>query len=684
MMGLIKGEKARRGLLYVAAFVAALLLAAGVAKARVTKIAVDKTETPAFGGKSFGNAGPYEIVTGHAYGELDPRDPLNAIIADIQMAPRNSEGMVEYVATFTLVKPVDMSKASGVLLYEVPNRGHSPLAFPGYPLEDNTNAGHAILLSGWQGDVTPAAGLETIRVPVAKNPDGSSITGPVLARLYNLPAGSNTASLDGGFAGLRYQRPATLDTSRATLVSITSDDASPVPVAGSDWAFADCTNAPFPGTPDPTKTCVKRGFDPNLLYQLVFTAKDPLVLGVGLAATRDIVSFFRYAQHDDAGTPNPLSGKITHAVAFGTSQSGNFLKTFLNLGFNEDEKHRIVWDGVNANISGRQAPINFRFAIPGGATNFDEPGSEGVLWWSDYRDEARKRPTAGLLDRCRASHTCPKIFETFGSTEFWDLRMSPDLVGTAADRDIPLPENVRRYYFPGVTHGGGQGGFKSTSGRQPGCSLMANPNPSYDIMRALRMDLIAWVVKGAEPPPSRYPRIDNRELVRPVAGAMGFPMIPGVPSPDGMINPFYDYDFGAAFQYNDLSGVITRQPPSVRQVLPQLVPRVNADGNELGGVASPLFQVPLGTYLGWNVTASGYYRGKICAFVGGYVPFARTKAERLASGDPRPSLEERYASHQEYVDRVKAAADKLTEERFLLPDDAQRMIGEAEASDVRR
>ena len=455
--------------------------------ARVVRIVVDHKESPAYRGQSFGNAGKYEILTGHAFGELDPTDPLNAIITDIQFAPRDQRGMVEYAATFTLIKPVDTSKASGVLLYEVPNRGNSPVLWPNFRVEDDADLGHVLLVSGWQGDLAPRAGLETIEVPVAKNHDESSITGPVLARLSNLPANSNNASFTSGFRGLLYQRPSTLDTNRATLVKFASDEARPVAIPADDWAFADCSKAPFPGSPDPTRICLKENFDPALLYQLVFTAKDPLVLGIGLAATRDVVSFFRYAQHDDAGNPNPIGGKITHAIAFGTSQSGNFLKTFINLGFNQDEAHRIVWDGVNTNIAGRQNPINFRFAIPGGATNLYEPGSEGVLWWSDYRDQARSRPVSGLLVRCRASQTCPKIFETFGSTEFWDLRMSPGLVGTKADHDIPLPANVRRYYFPGVTHGGGRGRFSTATEGAPGnCVLAANPNPSWDTMRALR------------------------------------------------------------------------------------------------------------------------------------------------------------------------------------------------------
>src|SRR5581483_4681167 len=222
-----------------------------------------------------------------------------------------------------------------------------------------------------------------------------------------------------------------------------------------DWAFANCEKKPFPGEPDPWSICLKEGYDERQLYQLVYTAKDPLVLGIGFAATRDLISFLRYSDAPD----NPVRGLVKHAIGVGTSQSGNFLKTFIHLGFNQDESKRTVWDGVNPNIAGRQLAMNIRFSLPGGAAEMYQPGSEGVLWWSDYRDDARGRGPAGLLDRCRATKSCPKIIETFGSSEFWGLRMSPGLTGTRADVDIPLPPDVRRYYFPGVTHGGGRGGF---------------------------------------------------------------------------------------------------------------------------------------------------------------------------------------------------------------------------------
>ena len=672
---------------YLFTNLAALLALAGSGQARVTRIVIEHRESPAYKGQLFGEAGKYEWIRGRAYGELDPKEPLNAIITDLALAPRNARGLVEYSATFTLAKPMDLSKASGVLLYDVANRGRIALATssvePG-AMADLFKRGHVLLSSGWEGDVAPRDGMETISVPVAKNPNGSVVTGPVLVRLSDMPRDSNTLTLARGLgAGFPAPEPASLDTAKATLTRRASEGSAVVPIRSSDWAFADCSKVAFPGTPDPGKVCLKGGFDPAFLYELVYTAKDPLVLGMGYAATRDLNAFFRHADHDDTGIANPIAQKISFAVARGSSQSGNFLRSFIHLGFNQDESGRMVWDGVNPNIAVRQLAMNFRFAAVGGGAEMYEPGSDGVLWWSDYKDEARRHAEAGLLDRCRATGTCPKIFETFGSFEFWGLRASPDLVGTSADRDIPLPPNVRRYYFPGVTHGGGRGGFSSTAPAKPAnCELPANPNPSSDTMRALTVALVEWVTKGTPPPPSQYPRLDRGDLVLPTQASLGSPMIPGVPLPDGIINPLYDYELGPDFRYNDLSGVISMSPPAIKQVLPSLVPKVDADGNETVGIGSVLHQAPLGTYLGWNVTAQGYLKGRECGLNGASVPFAATKAERLAAGDPRPSLEERYGTRSGYVEAVKRAAERNVRDRFLLPEDATRLIGEAEASDI--
>jgi hypothetical protein len=653
----------------------AVLASATLLHARVTRIVIEQRESPAFKAQVFGKAGQYETLHGHFFGEIDPKDRHNKIVTDIQFAPKNARGMVEYSGTFAISKPMDMSKSNNVLLYSVVNRGSGATA--------GSADGQVSVVSGWQGDLQPRANLQTFTAPIARNADGSSLTGPVLARFINMPAGTNTLALTSAIGGLTYQRPVSLDTAKASLNKLASEGAKPVPVPGGEWAFADCSTTPFPGTPDPSKICVKNSFDPAFLYELVFIAKDPMVLGMGFAATRDLNSFLRYAEKDDAGTPNPVAKNIKWEISQGNSQSGNFIRSFIHLGFNEDEAGRIVWDGANPNIAGRQLAMNFRFAVAGGAANLDEPGSEAVLWWSDYPDPVRHRTTAGMLGRCRASKTCPKIFETFGGLEFWDLRMSLNLVGTDAKADIPLPANVRRYFFPGTSHGGGRGGFSAaTPAPAAGCVLPTNANPESDTLRALMVDLTDWVTKGTEPPPSQYPRLDQGQLVKPARAAMGLPNIPGVPSPDGLINPLPEYDFGSTFSYNDLSGVISVEPPRIKQEISLLVPKVDADGTDVGGVPSVLRQAPLGTYLGWNVTASGFNKGRICGLAGGYVPFAKTKADRVASNDPRPSLEERYKNHDAYVAAVKAAADKAVSQRMLLREDADRLVAQAAASDV--
>ena len=356
-------------------------------------------------------------------------------------------------------------------------------------------------------------------MPVARSRNGSALTGPVLARFSDLPKGTSTAAIRVGSLGTGFYPPATLDTARATLTFHTGETTAGSisgqgTVPSSEWAFADCRTTPFPGTPDPTRICLAQGFDPARLYDLVYTAKDPLVLGIGFAATRDIVDFFRHAAADANGTANPVAGRVTHGIALGTSQSGNFIKTFVHLGFNEDAAARPLFDGVLPYIAGRQLSMNVRFAAPGGAAGLYEPGSEPALWWGTYKDSERRRSSASLLDRCLRTRTCPKVVEAFGATEFWGLRMSPGLVGTDARHDIALPGNVRRYYMPGTHHGGGAGGFQIAQTGNERCSLPQNPNPMADTHRALVAALVEWVVKETEPPRAGIRRSRTASLRR--------------------------------------------------------------------------------------------------------------------------------------------------------------------------
>jgi Alpha/beta hydrolase domain len=615
---------------------------------------------------------PYETVSGTFFGALNPAERHNRIITDLGKAPRNGRGRVEYSATFVIHRPVDSAKASGLLFYDVPNRGNAIEAAP-------VNDGRIRVMSGWQGDIAPEKGLQTASVPIA-----TGVTGPVLARMLNASATAKSIAIIGGFGRVTPKPlPVSLDTTKARLVIEQPGKADEV-VASANWAFADCSVTAFPGTADPAKLCLAQGFDPNAAYTLTYIGKDPQVLGIGFAATRDLVSFLRSGKADDAGTGNPAAGPVRWAVASGTSQSGNFLRSFVHLGFNADEQGKQVFEGINDHIAARQVPLNLRFGVPGGTASRYDPGSEGTQWWGRYDDTARGRGVSSLLDRCTASRTCPKVIETFGAAEIWGLRASVGLVGTDAKADIPLPANVRRYYFPSVTHAGGRGTGFALNGDAipPGCTLRGNANPESDGFRVALTLLVAWVMDGKEPPASRYPMIARGELAAPTAKAMGWPAIPGAPLPDGKINGLTDYDFGTSYHYRDVSGVMDSLPPRARRSIPMLVPRVNSDGNETAGVPSVQLQVPLGTYTGWNVTADGYNAGGSCGFFGSFIPFAQTKAEREAKGDPRLSLVERYSDHKGFVAQIRLAVERQQAEGWLLPDDAARIVADAEKSTV--
>jgi hypothetical protein len=640
----------------VCALVVATIFLPSAAQARVTAISMG-LPTLLFGGQTFGNVGAYEQLRGTITGELDPLDPHNAVITDINLAERNANGKVGYTTTFTLHRPVNMANSSGVMVYEVVNRGNRIVpgfftvgATPANPAGDGYlyKQGNMYLWSGWQGDIAfnPAAATESILVPTAPG-----VTSQTFARFVTvsgstrpLPGAGRTPVMDG----------------EAKLISIAREDnrgvrTGVVEIPRGDWAFADCSAMPFPGTSSAGHICVKGGFNSSLIYELVYTAKDPLVLGVGMAAMRDVVSFFRYSGQ------SPVAGEVDRAIGYGISQSGRYTKNFILLGFNEDEDGKIVWDGADSNIAGAMGQFNIRFAQPGNIANIFEPGAEAPLWWAPYNDTARGRGVSGILDRCTASRTCPKIFEDFGGAEIWYGRGGVGIAGTRGTEDIPVPANVRRYYYASTPHGGGAGGFSRIQPPAAGLMLASNPNPQLETRRALLLHLIEWVKNGTPPPPSSYPRVTDGTLVAPTAAAMGWPAIPGAPTPDN---------------------VMTKVVPPIKQIIPTLAGRVDDDGNEVAGLKSVLMQAPLGTYTSWNPVAAGPLRGNEGNLAAGYIPFALTKAERKASGDPRRSVEERYGSQEGYVCAVRYAASRELRKRLLLEEDADRLIAQATASSV--
>ena len=697
------------------------------AAARVTRIVIDDVKPLAATGQSLA----YEQISGRAFGELDPRDAANAIIQDIELG-KSADGLVRYTASFVLTKPVDLNQASGLLWHDVPNRGSSTTI-----VVTERNLGDIGLASAWQGDNSAidanngtavratmlVGGRHFVQVPVAKNADGSTVIGNVFGRIVNR-AGVASQSLVVQANPVPY-KPASLDTTQAKLVTRTGElqDGTALGeavVPSTDWAWAKCSVAvPFPGTPDATQICVKGGFDANKLYMVSFKAKDPYVLGAGFAAWRDVGHFFKTAAADDVGTANPVAQRVTHSIGRGVSQSGNFLRGWLHLGFNQAEGGAQVHDGMWPIIAGRRVALNFRWAQPDGVLELYQAGSEGPQWWHKFPDHVRGLPPAGIFDRCEASNTCPKVIEHFGSAEVWALKLTPEWVGTDAKNDIPLPANVRRYYLASTTHGGGNnnatgGAIFNTSLAgsllaPPNCPgnnfgtgvLAANPVPHTQTVNALRLHFRNWVMQGALPPDSVYPTLNGKkgdgqqargkntpDLVDSNKSAMGFPTIPGlrstIPEAD-FIMPVLDYDWGPDFNYSDASGVPTHAPPPIKQAIKMLVPRVDADGNEVGGVPVVLTSAPLGTYLGWNVTANGarpFHKDQICDYTGGMLPFAKTTAERQANNDPRLSLAERYGTHAGYVAAVAAAGVQAVARGFLLQADADALTAAADASQV--
>jgi hypothetical protein len=718
------------GLVAALVFGAALLLLPTAAYARVTEIVVDDTQPLRIGTPVVEVPG-YHQISGRAFGELDPNDPLNAIIQDINLA-KDADGKVRYVASFVLTMPDDLSQSSGLMWHDVPNRG-TPLLIGAV----ERAFGDIGLASAWQGDNSGlnASNGTTVRptqlvgdrhwlqVPVARNADGTPVTGLVLGRIVNR-GGPDAQPLIVQTNPLPYL-PATLDTALATLVSRDGETMEGVavgekPIESSAWKFCGggSFDAPVPLTSPPVQICLKNGFDPTKLYQVIYTAKDPYVLGVGFAAWRDVGSFFQNEAEDDLGTPNPVAGAIKWSIGRGSSQSGNFLRGWLHLGFNQDESGRRVHDGMWPIIAGRRIALNFRWAQPDGVLELYQAGSEGPQWWDEFPDDVRGLPTNGILARCRQSGTCPKVMEHFGSAEVWALKLTPEWVGTSANVDIPLPENVRRYYIPSTTHGGTTLAPPATMfnaslpgsllppatcpGNNYGTGILsANPLPHADTVTALLVHFRNWVMNDVAPPASRYPTLRDGNLVDPVKAAMGFPTIPvsvagpgwrtTAPEP-GFINPVLDYDWGPNFDANDATGVPTLLPPPIKRVIKMLVPRVNADGNEMGGVPLVLNDAPLGTYLGWNIVDGRtspplaqyrpFHAGQLCDYAGGMIPFAKTKSERDATGDPRLSLEERYKDHAGYVAAVRQATATAVAQGFLLQPAANVLIDQAEASNV--
>jgi len=668
------------------------------AEARITSVVVTTKTSPAFGGSMFGSVGQYEQLDGTASGEIDPKDPLNAVIQDIELAPRNSRGMVEYSMDISILKPINTKLGNHTILYDVVNRGNksSPSLNIGVmamtPQGDGflEAEGYTLVWSGWEGDIT--TGIK-INLPVAKNKNGSEISGNVRAE-YILGAPANTVDVTAQPA---YAAVSTSNAGATLTMRVHQNDPK-VAIDNSQWAFADCSTVSFPGTPSTTKVCLNGGFDSNHIYELVYTAKNPTVAGIGFATALARTRFLRGGngnhgpgKNESTAGPaptNPLDSSVDYAIIYGSSQSGRWIRTFLELGFNEGSDHDRVFEGAIPHKASNRGAFNVRFAQPtrlSGTEHTEKqfPGQESPQSWGDTYDPIA-RIFAGQLDRCRKSDTCPKITPTETDTEYWQALMALNTTDANGKRDFDIPSNVRIYHFAGTQHGGGDPlNQPPTVLPTPpnNCQLPVNSNPFIPAQRALLVALQQWITHGKEPPPSLYPTLSRGSLV-PV-GQIHIPYIPAVNfTLAGLYAQRFHLDRGPDFDERDVSGVMD-EPPVAGHAYAALAPQIDAaDGNDIDGLRNTNMQVPLGTYSGWNIRKAGFSEGDSCDLTGAFIPFFKTQAERLAAGDPRLSLQERYPTHAAYVAKVTAAANQLVQQRLLLQQDANTIISQANAAAV--
>ncbi len=695
--------------------IAALITLTAPAHARVVQFEILRTE-PAFAGQDFAPAGPYQRVFARVHGEVDPADPLNAPVQDLALAPRNARGGVEYATDVELLKPADIARGNRILLFEVVNRGNKLAlgafneAVPGGVADRNAltgpgdgwlmRQGTTLVWWGWEMDVLP--GMDRIPMPqiVAHNPDGSPLTGIVRSELLTpAPAADIPISLSQqvqGYPPGSYDSypPASQDNGAApdgftpTLTVRTHEQDARQPIANEHWHFGTCADPA-----DPKHVCLDGGFQPGRLYELVYRARDPWLLALGFAATRDLAIFLRDQKADEAGTPNPAWRPDQRSILEGSSQSGRMLRSFLALGFNHDGHGHRVFDGAYPHIGGGLMPLAVRFGQPvrawGEQTDHTYPAYDFPFSYAKQADPLTGR-TQGLLDRCTASDTCPRVFHVATALEMWEGRQSLGFTDPLGARDVPDPANVRSFIMASTQHGAAPLPLptKPPFGL---CQQQPNPNPQLWTMRALLTALIGWVRDGTEPPPGLVPRIADGTLVSP--DQVRLPAIPansygGVPRPALSTARTFDdlhvLDYGPDYRAADTSGVIGREPPGVGTAsYGVLVPQVDGDGNDLGGIRSVAEQVPVGTYLGWNLFRVGQLEGGMCNLQGSFIPFAATRAERDAVGDPRPSIAERYPTRESYVAAIRDATAQLVAARFMLPDDAARLVQRAEAGGVR-
>ncbi len=649
-----------------------------VGRAELVRFEIQKRE-PFAGGAEFGAAGSYERIVGRAFFELDPELKQNGNVIDLKLAAKNSRGKVECSADLFMLAPANLTKANGAALYDVNNRGNKlamrffnnggggndPISLAdagdGFLLKH----GFVVVWSGWDGELLPGGDRMQLQAPVAKS-NGQSITGRVRCEI--VPTGNATRTVVN-WANHGSYRPTASGLAQATLTQRLLPGDPRVEIPRDQWKLhvADSAAAhQLPLVELELPAGLKRGH----IYELIYEAQDPLVHGTCFTTVRDLMS----ALKQGTGQNNPLTHAgqpvVKRAHGFGVSQSGRFLREFVYAGFNEDEAGRKVFDGIIPHVSGSGlGSFNHRFAQPTRhATQHDHADYPPDRFPFAY--ETQTDPLSGLTDgilrRSTASGTTPFVLHTQSTSEYWNRAGSLSHTDPLGNEDSKLPSNVRVYLFGGTQHG--PAGYPPSKGDGQNLANHADYRP---FLRALLLTLDRWSATGEAAPPSVYPQLAEGTLVDWKPDAMNFPMIPGVNFPKVIRNPAL-LDLGPRWQSE---GIIDQHPPVKRGLYVMRVPKCDADGNELSCLQPPEVAVPFGTFTGWNLRSKAAdAEGELVSLTGSYIPFAKTKTEREAAGDPRLSLAERYSSHADFVAKFSAYCQKLASNGYLLADDLPKLI----------
>ena len=676
---------------------------APAADAKLVRLDITAREVVA-GGMSFGATGAYEKLTATAHFEVDPRDDANEQVFDLDKAPRNARGRVEFSADAVILKPLDMSKANRQLFFEVNNRGNK-IALPMFndtpPGVNNNNPsaaadfgngflmrqGYVVAWVGWGADIAPGNSRLTVNFPLAMQ-HGQPITERIVTEYSDRNFGGATPfslPLSGGLAFKSYESVSTTPAvAEAELRRRPSDSPRPssaaIPagelVPAGEWSFANCPTG-GPGTPSPNHICLAGGFQNNMVYELRYRATKSPVMGLGYLTSRDFVSFLKHARRDEAGTPNPVAG-LDNAFCLGISSSGMYYRDYLYQGFNGDERGRRVCDGVHIHIPGvHKLYLNYRFAQP---NPFSVQHRERYVPDANFprRYQVEHNPFGGRRDGILKEHeTDPKVIHTDSSTEYWQFRSSLVDTDDHGTQDLQRPHNVRRYLYSSTQHFPTKGATPNFGIGNRQCEQLSNVTHPGPMSRALLVALDQWVRHHRPPPRSEVPTIHDGTLVRP--SLLAFPSIPGV-TYLGLYNRSGDRDFGHRVRGN--SGVVDNLSPTVYTQHRVLVPQVDSFGNDIAGIRHPLVEAPVATLTGWNTRRAEFTAGDLCDLTGMTVALKTTLAERMAAGDPRPSLSELYGSHQGYVDAIARAARALAGKGLMLQADVDKLIAEADASSV--